>query len=153
MKTRETRIRQFAPSDQIELVELWAVCELLQSWNDPLEDIHLCVTTPSSELVVADSAGQLIGSAMLGHDGHRGWVYYLAVHPNWQRNGIGRSLMSYAEGWMDQRQVPKIQAMIRADNLPVRGFYRRLGYQDNDVQVVEKFLIDRNKLSVCRGKV
>jgi ribosomal protein S18 acetylase RimI-like enzyme len=105
------------------------------------------VTTPSSELVVADSAGRLIGSAMLGHDGHRGWVYYLAVHPNWQRNGIGRSLMSYAERWMDERQVPKIQAMIRADNLPVRGFYRRLGYQDNDVQVVEKFLNQRSKPS------
>ena len=53
--------------------------------------------------------------------------------------------MSYAERWMDERQVPKIQAMIRADNLPVRGFYRRLGYQDNDVQVVEKFLNQRSK--------
>ena len=123
------------------MVSVW----VLRPWNDPLEDIHLCVTTPSSELVVAVSAGHLIGSAMLGHDGHRGWVYYLAVHPNWQRNGIGRSLISYAEGWMDQRQVPKIQAMIRADNLPVRGFYRRLGYQDNDVQVVEKFLNERSK--------
>ena len=148
MNTGKTNIRQFVTSDQNDLVELWSVCGLLRSWNDPLEDIHLCVTTPSSELVVADSSGQLIGSAMLGHDGHRGWVYYLAVHPNWQRNGIGRSLMSYAEGWVDQRQVPKIQAMIRADNLPVRGFYRRLGYQDDDVQVVEKFLNERGKPSV-----
>ena len=147
MNTREISIRQFVTSDQNDLVDLWSVCRLLRPWNDPLEDIQLCVTTPSSELVVADSAGLLIGSAMLGHDGHRGWVYYLAVHPNWQRNGIGRSLMSYAEGWMDQRQVPKIQAMIRADNLPVRGFYRRLGYQDNDVQVVEKFLNEQSESS------
>ncbi len=148
MNTRGTSIRQFVASDQNDLVELWSVCGLLRSWNDPLEDIRLCVTTPSSELVVVELEDQLIGSAMLGHDGHRGWVYYLAVHPNWQRNGIGRSLMSYAEGWMDQRQVPKIQAMIRADNLPVRGFYKRLGYQDDDVQVVEKFLNERSKSSV-----
>ena len=148
MNARAASLRQYAPWDRNDLVELWSVCGLLRPWNDALEDIHLCVTTPSSELVVADFAGQLIGSAMLGHDGHRGWVYYLAVHPNWQRNGIGRSLMSYAEGWMDQRQVPKIQAMIRADNLPVRGFYKRLGYQDDDVQVVEKFLNERSKSSV-----
>ena len=148
MNARAPSLRQYIPADQNDLVELWSVCGLLRSWNDPLEDIHLCVTTPSSELVVADSAGQLVGSAMLGHDGHRGWVYYLAVHPNWQRKGIGRSLMSYAEGWMDQRQVPKIQAMIRADNLLVRGFYMHLGYQDNDVQVVEKCLNERSKSSV-----
>ena len=147
MNTRETNIRQFVTSDQNDLVELWSVCGLLRPWSDSLDDIRLCVTTPSSELVVAEFEDQLIGSAMLGHDGHRGWVYYLAVHPNWQRNGIGRSLMSYAEGWMDQRQVPKIQAMIRADNLPVRGFYKRLGYQDNDVQVVEKFLNGRSRPS------
>ena len=148
MNARAASLRQYIPADQNDLVELWSVCGLLRPWNDALEDIHLCVTTPSSELVVADSAGQLIGSAMLGHDGHRGWVYYLAVHPNWQRNGIGRSLMSYAEQWMGQRRVPKIQAMIRADNLPVRGFYKRLGYQDDDVQVVEKFLNERSKSSV-----
>ena len=147
MNTKETSIRQFVPSDQNDMVELWSVCGLLRPWNDPLEDIRLCVKTPSSELVVAEFEYQLIGSAMLGHDGHRGWVYYLAVHPNWQRNGIGRSLMSYAEQWMGQRRLPKIQAMIRADNLPVRGFYRRLGYQDNDVQVVEKFLNQQSKPS------
>ena len=147
MNTRETSLRQYSPADQYGLVELWSVCGLLRPCNDPLEDIRLCVTTPSSELVVAEFEGQLIGSAMLGHDEHRGWVYYLAVHPNSQRNGIGRSLMSYAEQWMGQRRLPKIQAMIRADNLPVRGFYRRLGYQDNDVQVVEKFLNGRSKSS------
>ena len=145
MNVREASLRKYMPADQNDLVELWSVCGLLRPWNDSLEDIHLCVTTPSSELVVADSVGQLIGSAMIGHDGHRGWVYYLAVHPNWQRNGIGRSLMSYAEQWMGQRQLPKIQAMIGVDNLLVRGFYRRLGYQDSDVQVVEKFLNKRSK--------
>ena len=147
MNNRETSIRQFVSSDQNDLVKLWSVCGLLRSWNDPLEDIRLCVRTPSSELVVAEFEDQLIGSAMLGHDGHQGWVYYLAVHSNWQRNGIGRSLMVYAESWMSERQVPKIQAMIRADNLLVRGFYRRLGYQDDDVQVVEKFLNERDKSS------
>ena len=147
MSAGEFSLRQYARSDQLVLLALWTACGVFRTWNDPLEAIHLCVTAPSSELVVADSAGRLIGSAMLGHDGHRGWVYYLAVHPNWQRNGIGRSLMSYAERWMDERQVPKIQAMIRADNLPVRGFYRRLGYQDYDVQVVEKFLNQRSKPS------
>ena len=77
---------------------------------------------------------------MMGNDGHRGWVYYLGVAPTWRRGGIARTLMVQAEQWMYARGVPKMHAMIRHDNLEVRLFYRALGYADDDVSVVEKFL-------------
>ena len=77
---------------------------------------------------------------MIGCDGHRGWVYYLAVDPGHRHQGIGRALMDQAEAWMRTRNVPKIQAMIRHDNLAVRGFYGGLNYRDGDVQLVQKWL-------------
>ena len=79
---------------------------------------------------------------MVGSDGHRGWVYYLAVAPTYRIQGLGRRLMLEAEQWLRARDVPKIQAMIRRDNLAVRGFYGRLGYEDGDVQLVQKWLSD-----------
>ena len=74
---------------------------------------------------------------MMGNDGHRGWVYYL---------GVGRVLMAQAEQWMYARGVPKMHAMIRHDNLEVRSFYMALGYADDDVSVVEKFLNGCSKI-------
>ena len=72
-------------------------------------------------------------------------MYYLAVCPAYQRRGIGRLLMTHAETWMKERKVPKLQAMIRADNLMAHGFYRTLGYVSDDVQLVEKVLNARSK--------
>jgi ribosomal protein S18 acetylase RimI-like enzyme len=77
---------------------------------------------------------------MVGCDGHRGWVYYLAVAPDYRTQGIGRALMASAEQWLIDRDVPKIHAMIRHDNLLVRGFYKRLDFVDGDVQLVQKWL-------------
>ena len=82
---------------------------------------------------------------MMGNDGHRGWIYYLGVSPARRRGGIARALMVQAEQWMCARGVPKMHAMIRHDNLEVRSFYTALGYADDDVSVVEKFLNGQSK--------
>lgn len=121
-------------------MQLWHDCDLTRPWNNPEDDIRQCLENPSSELLVAATEDTLCGSVMIGCDGHRGWVYYLAVDPQYRHQGIGRTLMDHAETWMRARQVPKIQAMIRHDNLAVRGFYGRLNYRDGDVQLVQKWL-------------
>ena len=136
------KFRTFLPSDHEHLVQLWHECDLTRPWNDPADDIRQCLENPSSELLVAVAGGILCGSVMMGCDGHRGWVYYLAVDPKSRHQGIGRTLMGHAESWMRARNVPKIQAMIRHDNLAVRGFYGRLNYRDGDVQLVQKWLSD-----------
>jgi len=137
------QIRAFEGSDQERLVQLWHDCDLTRPWNNPEDDIRQCLENPSSELLVAAAEDTLCGSVMIGCDGHRGWVYYLAVDPQYRHQGIGRTLMDHAEAWMRARQVPKIQAMIRHDNLAVRGFYGRLNYRDGDVQLVQKWLNEK----------
>lgn len=137
--------RSATVDDMSFVITLWKVCHLLRPWNDPADDIRFCLQSPASELLLAVKGDQIVGSIMMGNDGHRGWVYYLGVSPAWRRGGIGRALMAQAEQWMCERGVPKMHAMIRRDNLEVRSFYIALGYADDDVLVVEKFLNGQSK--------
>lgn len=77
---------------------------------------------------------------MVGHDGHRGWVYYLAVQPSQQRQGVASALMSACENWVRERGVLKIQLMVRHLNHDVIAFYNALGYVDGEVVVLGRFL-------------
>lgn len=82
--------------------------------------------------------GALIGTVMAGYDGHRGWLYYLAVDPSYQRAGYGQSLVQAAESWLLEQKCPKVQLMVRSANSAVLGFYDSLGYKDDDVLVLSK---------------
>ena len=132
--------RSATVDDTLPVITLWKACHLVRPWNDPAEDICFCLQSPASELLLAFVGDEIVGSIMMGNDGHRGWIYYLGVSPTWRRGGIARTLMVQAEQWMCARGVPKMHAMIRHDNLEVRSFYTALGYADDDVLVVEKFL-------------
>ncbi len=81
---------------------------------------------------------------MVGADGHRGWVYYLAADPELRLQGLGRAMMEACEVWARERGVPKIQLMVRAGNLATIGFYRALGYQQEDTVVLGKRFDGRN---------
>jgi len=94
----------------------------------------------STILVARDDPGSLLGTAMVGHDGHRGWVYYLAVQPSHQRQGLARALMAACEDWVRARGVLKIQLMVRHSNQDVIAFYNALGYVDGEVVVLGRFL-------------
>ena len=71
----------------------------------------------------------VIASVMVGHDGHRGIVYYVATHPDYQRKGLGAAAMRAAENWLTQRGVWKLNLLVRAENDAVRSFYEKLGYE------------------------
>lgn len=123
-------VRTFRESDRAALIALWQACGLTRPWNDPDKDIDLCQRSTGSTLLIAEQDGALAGGVMVGHDGHRGWVYYLAADPARQTKGTGRSLMQAAEDWLKSRGVPKIMLMVRPENTKVRGFYEALGYQE-----------------------
>jgi ribosomal protein S18 acetylase RimI-like enzyme len=76
----------------------------------------------------------------LGHDGHRGWVYYLAVARAFRRLGVGTMLMRSAEQWCRERSVPKLQLMVRSESVEMAHFYGALGYEKSDVVVLAKWL-------------
>ncbi len=128
-------------ADVADVVALWHAAGLTRPWNDPHADFARAVAGPASAVLGGrDASGALVGAAMVGHDGHRGWVYYLAVAPVARGTGLGRELMAACERWLVARGVPKIQFMVRTDNAPVLGFYEHLGYEQQDVAVLGRRL-------------
>jgi ribosomal protein S18 acetylase RimI-like enzyme len=122
------------------VVDLWHQVGLTRPWNDPGADLSRAMRGPASAVLAGFIGGDLIATAMVGHDGHRGWVYYLAVHPNSQGNGHGREMMAACERWLTERGIPKINLMVRADNPVARGFYAAIGYGQDEVIVLSRRL-------------
>lgn len=138
-QTRGVDVRDLRPEEADAAVALWHSCELTRPWNDPAVDLRNALANPTSTVLAAVDGADLVGTAMVGYDGHRGWVYYVAVRPQRQGEGIGRALMETCERWLADRGVPKLQLMVRDGN-PAHGFYRSLGYADQQTVVLGRFL-------------
>jgi ribosomal protein S18 acetylase RimI-like enzyme len=134
------RIRPFTDGEEDAVVALWHAAGLVRPWNDPHRDIARKKQVQRELFLVAEDAGAVVGTAMAGYDGHRGWVYYLAVSPASQRSGLGRAMMRAAEEWLAARDVVKVQLMVRHTNAAALGFYERLGYADAEVRVLGRWL-------------
>lgn len=135
-------IEAASAEDAAAVTALWRACGLTRPWNDPEADFALAAGGTSSVVLVARGAEGVEGSVMVGFDGHRGWVYYLAVSPEARRGGLGRALMTAAEDWLRARCAPKIQLMVREDNHEAIGFYERLGLERQKVVTLGRFLKD-----------
>ena len=134
-------IRELPAELAEDAVGLWHRSGLTRPWNDPLADLQRAARGATSTVLAAcDDQGSLIGTSMVGHDGHRGWVYYLAVATEQQRHGVGRALMRASEQWLAERGVPKLNLMVRRGNEDVLAFYESLGYKDGEVVVLGRFL-------------
>ena len=125
--------RHYRPDDREGLVSLWVDCGLVRPWNNPYRDIDRKLSVDADGLLVLEWETRLIGSVMIGYEGHRGWVNYLAVHPDFQRQGLGRLLMTKAEAHLVHVGCPKVNLQVRATNLAAIEFYRRIGYSSDDV--------------------
>jgi len=95
---------------------------------------------PSSVILVGDAEDELVATAMVGHDGHRGWVYYVAVREDVRGRGYAAAIMRAAEDWLRDHGIPKIQLMVRDDNAAAAGFYEALGYEPAAVRVLGRRL-------------
>lgn len=120
---------------------LWERCGLLRPWNDPAADIALARRSSEATILVAQRADTIIGTVMVGHDGHRGALYYLAVDPGEQRAGIGAMLVAEAERWLTARGVAKLNLMVRPENEAVGRFYEALGFAREERIVYAKPLV------------
>ncbi len=133
-------MEQLSPADVRAAVALWEEAGLTRPWNDADADFLRAVAGPASAVLGIRDGGNLLATAMVGHDGHRGWVYYLAVADAARGRGLGRELMDGCEAWLRERGCPKIQFMVRTDNDAVLTFYARLGYARQDVVVLGRRL-------------
>ena len=136
----EFHIRDLDDADLAPVIALWREAGVSRPWNDPETDIAFARKGPHSTVLVAEAAGQVLATAMVGEDGHRGWVYYVAIAPARQRGGLGRAMMDAAEAWLKRRGVWKMQLLVRADNEQARGFYERLGYSDTGAVCFQKII-------------
>jgi GNAT superfamily N-acetyltransferase len=133
-------IRPYAQSDYNAVTALWDATGISIHYNDPAKDIPRMLATHNCQLYVGSVEDRVMASIMVGHEGHRGWLYKLAVLPEFQGKGYGRDLVRQAERWLVARGVPKCNLMIRDTNIKVREFYEGLGYAVAQRTVMERWL-------------
>jgi ribosomal protein S18 acetylase RimI-like enzyme len=136
-------IAEIADSDVEAVIALWQCCGLTRPWNDPASDIKLARRNENSTILVGRAGGAIVATAMVGHDGHRGWVYYVAADPDCQKQGFGRAIMNAAEAWLRAAGLPKLQLLVRRENAKAGAFYRSIGYEEADTIVFAKWLDGR----------
>lgn len=140
MEIESIEVRSATDADLAALVALWEASGLTRPWNDPAEDIAFARRGPASDVLVGTIEGRIVASAMVGHDGHRGAVYYVAADPALRAQGLGRRIMAAAEDWLWARGVWKLNLMVRKGNETATGFYAALGYREDEVVVLSKRL-------------
>ena len=121
-------IRPFKEGDEEALVSLWNMCKLTVPWNNPYKDIARKLKVQSELFLMGYLENKLIASIMAGYDGHRGWINYFAVHPEFQSRGHGKQLMDNVENRLRELGCPKINLQIREGNDKVFSYYQKLGF-------------------------
>ncbi len=134
-------VRSATADDERQIIALWHACDLVAPYNDPAADFRFAKAGPCSDVLAAvDEAGTIVGSVMVGHDGHRGWLYYVAASPTSRSEGVGRRVVEAAENWLHERGVVKAQLLVRETNTQVVGFYEHLGFEVAPRVVMSKWL-------------
>jgi GNAT superfamily N-acetyltransferase len=125
------------------VIALWQACGLTRPWNDPTSDIALARREPHSTVLIGRDGDAIVATAMVGHDGHRGWVYYVATDPDRRAKGYGRAIMNAAEDWLRATGIAKLQLMVRRENAKAGAFYQSIGYAEAQTIVFAKWLDGR----------
>jgi ribosomal protein S18 acetylase RimI-like enzyme len=136
-------IADIADADVAAVIALWQACGLTRPWNDPAADIALARRGPHSTVLIGRDRDAIVATAMVGHDGHRGWVYYVATDPDRRAKGYGRAIMNAAEDWLRAAGIAKLQLMVRRDNAKAGAFYQSIGYAEAQTIVFAKWLDGR----------
>ncbi|MCX6946224.1 MAG: GNAT family acetyltransferase [Verrucomicrobiota bacterium] len=132
-------IRPYQPGDEAAVIALWRECGLLR-WSDPRKDIARKLQVNPEWFLVGELGGRVVATCMLGYEGHRAWVNFLAVAPGHQRGGHGRALLAEAERLMRAVGCAKLNLQVRTSNAAVLGFYTRLGFAVEDLASLGKRL-------------
>ncbi len=145
-------IRAYRDGDRDAVVALWEACGLRAAWNDPDDDLALFQKTASAEIFVGEAGGRMVASLCAGHDGHRGWIYYMGVAPDVRGKGFGGALLRHAEAWFAEGGIAKVQLLVREHNLGVKAFYASLGYQPNACHIMQRWLDGRDAPRIDTGR-
>lgn len=125
------------------IVALWERCELTRPWNEPHADLVRARKKENSDVLVGRDGHAIVATVMVGHDGHRGYVYYVAVDPNHRKTGHGRAIITAAENWLRERDIGKLQLMVRPGNTQAQAFYETLDFEEQERVIYAKWLDGR----------
>lgn len=140
----EMKIRSYRKTDEKIIIQLWEECGLTVPWNNPQLDIDRKLRENSEEFLVGQIDDEIMATAIVGFDGHRGWVYYLGVKPKYRSEGFGNQMMKVAEKHLINIGCPKINIMVRESNSKVINFYEAIGYEKQNIVTLGKRLIPDN---------
>ncbi len=129
----EFRIRSYQAADESAVIDLWHRCNLVVPQNDPKKDIEMKCRVQADLFFVGTIGNRVVATAMAGYDGHRGWIYYMAVDPDYRRQQIGSRMMRQTESALKKRGCTKINLQVRTSNQAVIAFYERLGFSSDEV--------------------
>jgi ribosomal protein S18 acetylase RimI-like enzyme len=135
-----TEIGTLSGEDTEQAIALWEEAGLVRPWNDPAADIAAALACPTATILAARDGARVVATVMVGYDGHRGWLYYLAVAADHRGTGLGRAMVAAAEVWLAGQGAHVIRLMVRAENEAVANFYRAAGYEESGVIVMGKRL-------------
>ena len=141
-------VRTYQQNDLDTVIALWKDCGLLVPWNNPYTDIESKMQDSPGLFFVALLEDKLVGTCMAGFDGHRGWVYYMAVEKSHRNQGIARRLLAKAESSLAELGCAKLELMVRKSNRRVVDTYRALGFKEEEVSVLSKRLIEHESYSL-----
>jgi len=136
-------IAPIGDADVGTVAALWQACGLTRPWNDPSADIAMARRGPNSAILAGRHGDIIVATVLVGHDGHRGWVYYVAVDPEHHGKGYGRVIMNAAEDWLRAAGIEKLMLLVRSDNTKVQAFYEQLGYDEQKRVLYAKWLDGR----------
>ncbi len=123
------KIRSYRDTDEDPVVLLWSVIFRDDPpWNEPREVIRRKLGVQPGLFLVAAEGESIVGTALAGFDGCRGWVHHVAVDPGYRRAGVGSLLMHAAESGLLAAGCPKLNLQVRGSNTAVVSFYESLGY-------------------------
>ncbi len=135
-------IRPYEQGDESGVIELWRKCNLVRPQNDPKKDIERKLKVNPELFLVGVEGNKVIAAAMGGYDGHRGWVYYLGVEPEYRHKGVGRKMMQALEEKLLAMGCPKLNLQVYNDNTGAVRFYEHIGYKNDGVVSLGKRLIE-----------
>ena len=135
------QLRPYLEADEQTVISLWQACDLTRPWNNPQKDIARKLEVQRELFLVGEIDGHIVSTVMAGYDGHRGWINYLAVHPDFCRQGIGSKLMDAAQTLLLELGCPKINLQVRSTNKRAVAFYNGLGYVQDEVVSYGKRII------------
>jgi len=141
-KIMDLKIRTYKHADMEDVIHIWKECGLIRSWNNPKLDIQRKVNIQKDLFFVGELSNKIIATAMFGYEGHRGWLNYFAVIPEFQKNGFGKQLLEFGEMILIAKGCPKLSLQIRADNKEAINFYEAVGYNKDKVVSFGKRLIE-----------